>query len=73
MVSYAADIRPLFRSQDVAAMKSYGLDLGAYQDVRAAADAILSRLDDGSMPCDGRWGQASIDKFREWIAGGKQP
>jgi hypothetical protein len=73
MMGYAKDIKPLFRSTDVGAMKRQGLDLGSYKDVRARADDILSRLRDGSMPCDGQWPQKSIDKFSQWIADGKLP
>jgi hypothetical protein len=54
-LSFAADIRPLFRdSPDVDTMKRMGLDLSSYQDVKAQAEGIYSRLKDGSMPCDGR-------------------
>jgi len=35
MLGYAKDIKSLFRSSDVDAMKRQGLDLGAYKDVRA--------------------------------------
>jgi len=55
MLSYAKDIKPLFRGSDIASMKPAGLDLGSYKDVSAASDKILSRLQDGSMPCDARW------------------
>ena len=73
MLGYAKDIKSLFRSSDVDAMKRQGLDLGAYKDIRARADDILSRLQDGSMPCDGQWPQKSIDKFKQWIADGRHP
>lgn len=73
MLSYAKDIRPRFRSTDVNAMKPRGLDLWSYADVRASADNILSRLQEGSMPCDGRWQQTAIDTFKQWITDGKLP
>ena len=73
MLEYAKDIRPMFRRTDVEAMKPRGLDLSSYADVRASADDILSRLQDGSMPCDGPWQQTEIDKFKQWIADGKLP
>ncbi len=42
-LSFAIDIRPLFReSPDVEAMKSFGLDLSSYADVKEQAEAILS-------------------------------
>jgi hypothetical protein len=73
MLGYTKDIRPLFRTTDVDAMKPRGLDLGSYADVRASADGILSRLQDGSMPCDGPWQPTAIDTFKQWIADGKLP
>lgn len=73
MLSYAKDIKSLFRSSDIASMKRQGLDLGSYEQVRASADKILSRLEDGSMPCDGRWDKEDIDKFRQWLTDGKSP
>ena len=73
MLGYKKDIRPLFRSSDVDAMKPRGLDLSSYAEVHASAEDILSRLQDGSMPCDGRWQRAAIDTFKQWIADGKLP
>ncbi len=55
-VSFETDIRPLFRdSPDVDAMKEYGLDLSSYEEVKAQAEEICGRLEDGSMPCDEPW------------------
>ena len=71
MLSYAKDIKPLFRSFDIASMKHAGLDLGSYEDVNGAADKILGRLEDESMPCDGPWQKKDIDKFRQWVTDGK--
>ena len=46
-VSFAADIRPLFRdSPDVDSMQGYGLDLSSYEEVRAGAPKIYARLAD---------------------------
>ncbi len=51
VVSFAADIRPLFRdSPDVDSMKDFGLDLSSYDDVRAKAGAILARLKTVACP-----------------------
>lgn len=73
MLGYAKDIKPLFRVTDVDAMRHHGLNLGSYTEVRASADQILSRLQDGSMPCDAPWEPTAIDKFKQWIADGKLP
>jgi hypothetical protein len=73
-LSFAADIRPLFRdSPDIDAMKSFGLDLSSYDDVKAQAEAIYSRLDDGSMPCDDPWPKEQIAKFKQWMDDGMAP
>ena len=68
MPSFATDIRPLFRdTPDVKAMKDMGLDLSSYEDVRAQAQAIFSRLEDGSMPCDGPWPEDRVARFKRWM------
>ncbi len=67
--SYAGDIRPLFRDQDVRAM-SFAFDLGSYEDVRENAVDIYRRLADGDMPCDGAWPAEQVQLFREWIDSG---
>jgi hypothetical protein len=74
VVSFAADIRPLFRdSPDVDSMKDFGLDLSSYDDVRAKAGAILARLEDGSMPCDGPWPKEQLALFQQWMEEGMAP
>ena len=73
-LSFASDIRTLFRdSPDVEAMKSFGLDLSSYADVKAQAEGILERLEDGSMPCDEPWPQEQIAKFKQWMDDGMAP
>jgi len=73
-LSFAADIRPLFRdSPDVEAMKSFGLDLSSYTDVKAQAEAIYKRLEDGSMPCDDPWPKEQVAKFKQWMDDGMAP
>ena len=67
--SFAADIRPLFRDSDVAAMSSM-IDLTSYDDVRDNADRIYERLSDGSMPCDGGWPEDRVATFKSWIDAG---
>jgi hypothetical protein len=73
-LSFAADIRGLFRDRDVASMRNLGgFDLSLYSDVHARADSILTRLARGDMPCDGAWPVERVETFRQWIADGKQP
>lgn len=66
-LSFATDIRPLFRDFDIDSMKSFGMDLSLYDDVKQHAAAILSRLEDGSMPCDDPWSKEQIAKFKQWM------
>ena len=73
-LSFAADIRPLFRDEpDVAAMKGFGMDLSSYDDVKTHAAAIYERLEDGSMPCDGEWPKEQVAKFKQWMDDGMMP
>jgi hypothetical protein len=68
-VGFAADIRPLFRSEDVEEM-SWAFDLSSYDEVKENAEAIYDRLADGSMPCDGPWDAGQVERFRAWIDAG---
>jgi hypothetical protein len=71
-VTFAGDIRPLFRDRDVSSMSSH-FDLSSYDDVRANAEAIHTRLADGTMPCDGAWPAGDVERFRTWIDDGFAP
>jgi len=71
-VSFAGDIRPLFRPEDVESM-SWAFDLMSYEDVRENAEAIHERLSDGSMPCDEPWPEEQVQRFRAWIDEGMPP
>jgi hypothetical protein len=52
-------------------MRSH-FDLWDHGDVSDNADAILERLRDGSMPCDGAWPEDRVDLFARWVEEGKQ-
>lgn len=71
-VSFAAHIKPLFRQSDRQSM-SFAFDLWSFDDVSARAAEILSRLRDGSMPCDSAWPEARIELFGRWASTGMQP
>jgi CDGSH-type Zn-finger protein/truncated hemoglobin YjbI len=71
-IGFADNIKPLFRASDRASMR-FAFDLWSQDDVSEHADAILDRLEQGSMPCDGAWPAEWVDGFRRWIEGGKQP
>ena len=73
-LSFATDIRPLFRdTPDVTTMKRMGLDLSSYEAVKANAEGIYSRLEDGSMPCDGAWPEDQVARFKRWMDEGMAP
>ena len=68
-LSFAADIRPLFRDSDVAAMSAM-FDLSSYDDVRSNADAIYQAVSTGAMPCDGAWPDDKVTTFKAWLDAG---
>ena len=65
-VSFRRHIKPLFRDRDRQSMR-FAFDLSEYADVKANAKAILERLQNGSMPCDGPWAEAKVKAFARWI------
>jgi hypothetical protein len=71
-VTFARDIRPLFRDRDIRSM-TFAFDLSSYEDVRANAEGIYERLAAGTMPCDGPWPAEDVDRFRTWIDTGSSP
>lgn len=66
MTSFAADIAPLFRPEDVRAMR-FRFDLSDHADVSANAEGVLDRIEDGSMPCDATWPDEHVALLRAWI------
>jgi CDGSH-type Zn-finger protein/truncated hemoglobin YjbI len=68
-LSYAQHIKPLFRDKDRSSM-SFIFDLWSYADVCANAAAILDRVRNGTMPCDGRWAAEKVAVFQRWIESG---
>jgi hypothetical protein len=65
-LSFASDIKPLFRERDRQSMESH-FDLWSHVDVQDHASAILERLQDGSMPCDGAWPPEQVQMFKRWV------
>jgi hypothetical protein len=68
-LSFARDIKPLFREKDRDSMLS-AFDLFDYDDVVENADAIVGTLRSGQMPCDGAWPASQVDKLQQWIDAG---
>ncbi len=72
-LSFAADIRPLFRPNDIETMKPMGIDFSSYEDVKKKAQSIYARLSAKDMPCDGPWSDQSLQKFKQWMESGMKP
>ena len=68
-ISFAQNIKPLFREGDRESMK-WAFDLSSYDDVAANSDAILGKLREGAMPCDGAWPEEQVDLFQRWVDAG---
>ena len=80
-VSFATDIKPLFRAIDIAHMKSFGVELDdyTYMSNPSNADAVLATLspqgkEPPSMPPGGPyWTAAQLALFAQWQKDGYQP
>jgi hypothetical protein len=68
-LGFASDIKPLFRERDRQSMK-FAFDLWSHEDVAQNRDAILGRLREGTMPCDGAWPDEQIAVFQNWVKAG---
>jgi len=68
-VRFEKHIKPLFRRRDRQSM-TFAFDLWAYDDVSHHAPAILERLRNGTMPCDGAWPADKVDTFERWTITG---
>ena len=64
-VGFEQHIKPLFRARDRNSMR-FAFDLWSHEDVTKHADAILERLQKGTMPCDGAWPDDRIAVFDRW-------
>lgn len=80
-VSFAANIRPLFRAIDISHMKSFGvlLDDYTYMSNPENANSVLATLtpqngDEPSMPPGGPyWTKDQLALFAQWQKDGYQP
>jgi hypothetical protein len=71
-VVFERNIKPLFRESDRKSM-TWAFDMWSYTDVKSHAKAIVQRLRDGSMPCDGAWSAEKTNVFQRWIDSGMAP
>ncbi|HEY8776938.1 MAG TPA: hypothetical protein VIM33_10740 [Gaiellaceae bacterium] len=68
-LSFEQHIKPLFREGDRHSMKS-AFDLWSHDDVAKNSNAILERLRNGTMPCDGAWPKEQVGVFQSWVEAG---
>jgi len=68
-LSFAKDIRPLFRDGDVDCMKDMGvaLDDAAWMCVPANAQSVYGTVANGSMPPDEPWMADRVGLFKQWM------
>lgn len=71
-LGFERHVRGLFRTMDRQSMK-FVFDLWAHPDVTKHAEAIVTRLRAGTMPCDGAWPADRIALFQRWIDEGCAP
>jgi hypothetical protein len=80
-VSFAADIKPLFRDMDISHMKSFGVELDdySYMSNPSNANSVLETVsphngEPPSMPPGGPyWTDVQLTLFAQWQKDGYQP
>jgi molybdenum cofactor biosynthesis MoaF-like protein len=74
-LTYAHDIRPLFRDTDIACMRPRGklLDDPTWMCKPANARQVLNAVKAGRMPPDTRWPPERVALFKQWIDQGLNP
>jgi hypothetical protein len=68
-ISFEEHIKPLFRESDRESME-FAFDLWSRDEVAENSGAIMERLRDGTMPCDGAWPDEQIRVFQSWVEAG---
>lgn len=71
-VSFEQHIKPLFRTRDRQSMR-FAFDLWSHDDVTEHGAAILARVRNGTMPCDGAWPEEKVQVFARWLDTGMAP
>jgi hypothetical protein len=71
-LSFAKDIRPLFREDDIECMKPMGVELDdpKWMSVPANAQSVYGTLADGSMPPGEPWPADRVALFKAWMDAG---
>jgi truncated hemoglobin YjbI/CDGSH-type Zn-finger protein len=71
-LGFEKHVKTFFRRRDRQSMR-FAFDLWAYDEVKQNAHAILERVRNGSMPCDGAWPAEQTSAFERWVATGMRP
>jgi hypothetical protein len=71
-LSFATDIRPLFRDGDIKCMGRAGvhLDDPAWMSVPTNAQSVYDQVSAGSMPPDTPWSSDQVSLFKKWMDAG---
>lgn len=68
-LSFAKDIRPLFREGDLKCMGPAGvrLDDPAWMRVPSNAQSVYHAVSTGAMPPDAPWAEERVKTFKAWM------
>jgi hypothetical protein len=71
-LSFATDIRPLFRDEDITCMDGGGVHLDdlAWMSVPANAQSVYDSASTGAMPPDAPWPSDRVSLFKKWMDAG---
>ncbi len=71
-LSFATDIRPLFRDEDITCMDGSGvhLDDHAWMCVPANAQSVYDQVSTGAMPPGEPWAKDHVSLFKKWMDAG---
>jgi hypothetical protein len=71
-IGFEQHIKPLLRERDRQSIKPE-FDLWSHDEVTENGEAILGRLREGTMPCDGAWPDEQVALFQSWVDEGGTP
>ena len=71
-LSFAKDIRPLFRDGDIECMEPSGIKLDdpAWMCISANAQSVYKEVAAGTMPPDEPWPPERVSLFKKWMDAG---
>jgi len=78
-LSFAKDIRPLFRAIDIDHMGPMGVMLDEYEymsdpkNAQAVYDSLTGKQEPRMPPGGPYWDETHLNVFEEWMAGGRKP